>query len=57
MNILLKKGSGNIHVNSSWHGKLPLLAVGSYSEDKGGYVTVYSGHISKIIFFYIESRS
>ena len=30
-------------MNSCWHAKLPLLAVGSYSEDKGGYVTVYTG--------------
>ena len=34
--------SGNIHVNTSWHSHHPLLAVGSYSEEKGGYVTVYT---------------
>jgi hypothetical protein len=27
----------------TWHSSLPLLAVGSYSEEKGGYVSVYTG--------------
>ncbi|XP_023345784.1 intraflagellar transport protein 140 homolog [Eurytemora carolleeae] len=35
-------GAGNIHVSSTWHPNLPYLAVGSYSEEKGGYVTVYT---------------
>lgn len=25
----------------SWHSNLPLLAVAAYSQDKGGFVTVY----------------
>ena len=34
--------SGNIHVSTSWHTTHALLAVGSYSEEKGGYVSVYT---------------
>ena len=34
--------SGNIHVSTAWHAVQPLLAVGSYSEERGGYVRVYS---------------
>ena len=34
--------SGNIHVNTGWHNSHALLAVGSYSEEKGGYVSLYT---------------
>ena len=34
--------SGNIHVNTAWHSTHALLAVGSYSEEKGGYVSLYT---------------
>ena len=34
--------SGNIHVNTSWHSTHALLAVGSYSEERGGYVSLYT---------------
>lgn len=32
---------GSINVNIAWHDRFPLLAIGSYSEDKGGYVCIY----------------
>ena len=35
-------GAGNIHVSATWHPAHPWLAVGSYSEDRGGYVTVFT---------------
>ena len=34
--------SGNIHVNTGWQNSHALLAVGSYSEEKGGYVSLYT---------------
>lgn len=30
----------------SWHPSLPLLAVGSYNQDKGGFVTIFQETVS-----------
>lgn len=30
----------------SWHASLPLLAVGSYSQEKGGFVTIFQETVS-----------
>jgi len=32
---------GCININLEWHEKHPLLAVSSYSQDRGGFVTIY----------------
>lgn len=31
----------------SWHPMLPLLAIGSYKQDKGGFVTIFNETVSK----------
>lgn len=31
---------------SSWHPSLPLLAVGSYNQEKGGFVTIFQETVS-----------
>lgn len=31
----------------SWHPSLPLLAVGSYNQEKGGFVTIFQENVSK----------
>lgn len=30
---------------ASWHCSLPLLAVGSYNQDKGGFVTIFQDNV------------
>lgn len=30
---------------SSWHPSLPLLAVGSYNQEKGGFVTIFQENV------------
>lgn len=30
----------------SWHPSLPLLAVGSYNQEKGGFVTIFQENVS-----------
>lgn len=40
----------------SWHTLLPLLAVGSYNQEKGGFVTIFHETVSIIgscIFCYL----
>lgn len=32
---------GCININVEWHEQHPLLAVSSYSQDRGGFVTIY----------------
>lgn len=31
----------------SWHPTLPLLAVGSYHQEKGGFVTIFQENVSE----------
>jgi len=33
--------SGCININLEWHEEYPLLAVSSYSQDRGGFVIIY----------------
>lgn len=33
----------------SWHPSLPLLAVGSYNQEKGGFVTIFQENVSNSI--------
>lgn len=33
--------SGAISTNSAWHSTAPLLAVASYFQEKGGFVTIF----------------
>lgn len=44
----------------SWHPSLPLLAVGSYNQEKGGFVTIFQENVSKfsicIYIFICEGR-
>lgn len=35
------KESGTITTLCTWHEMVPLLAVGSYNQDKGGFVTIF----------------
>lgn len=35
--------SNSIQLEIAWHPRSPLLALGAYSEDKGGYVRVVEG--------------
>lgn len=30
----------------TWHPSLPLLAVGSYNQEKGGFVTIFQENVS-----------
>lgn len=32
----------------SWHPSLPLLALGSYNQEKGGFVTIFQENVSFI---------
>lgn len=32
---------------ASWHPSLPLLAVGSYNQDKGGLITIFGENVSE----------
>jgi hypothetical protein len=36
-----------------WHEKHPLLAVSSYSQDRGGFVTIYDELVFNVFFFSI----
>lgn len=33
--------SGVISTHGAWHPSSPVLAIGSYSQDRGGFVTVF----------------
>jgi len=33
--------SASVSTFASWHSNYPLLAVAAYSQDKGGFVTIY----------------
>lgn len=36
----------------SWHPSLPLLAIGSYHQEKGGFVTIFQENVSTLPFLY-----
>lgn len=36
----------------SWHPLLPLLAVGSYNQEKGGFVTIFQETVRIFCVFY-----
>lgn len=38
--------SGSISVNSVWHSNTPLLAVASFSQDRGGFVIIFDELVS-----------
>lgn len=38
---------GSISVNGIWHSNLPLLAVSSFSQDRGGFVIVFDELVSR----------
>lgn len=38
--------NGTISTNAIWHPNAPLLAVASYSQDKGGFVTIFDELVS-----------
>lgn len=44
--------SGVISTHGAWHSNAPLLAIGSYSQDRGGFVTVFDDMV--IIFIGIS---
>lgn len=35
-----------ISTNLAWHPTAPLLAIGSYSQDRGGFVTIFDETVS-----------
>lgn len=40
----------------SWHPSLPLLALGSYNQEKGGFVTIFQENVSFVCFkFYFHT--
>ena len=41
---------GAITTHQAWHGKAAVLAVASYSEERGGMVHVYTGEVSSSIY-------
>jgi hypothetical protein len=46
-----------IHVNVAIHSQHPLIAVASYGEEKGGFVTLYNDEVNIIINLCICSPS
>jgi hypothetical protein len=44
---------GCISINVEWHEQHPLLAVSSYSQDRGGFVTIYDELVLICYFVYI----
>lgn len=40
--------ANSISVNVIWHPSVPLLAVSSYSQERGGFVIVFDEHVSII---------
>lgn len=41
---------------SSWHPSLPLLAVGSYNQEKGGFVTIFQESVRILISTLIDIK-
>lgn len=42
----------------TWHPSLPLLAVGSYNQEKGGFVTIFQDNVSRTLLctFFLSSQ-